>query len=42
MEMQIAEALANVISNPTAENIVPGVFDKAVVETVVTAVKNSK
>lgn len=42
MEMQIAEALANVISNPTAENIVPGVFDKAVVKTVVTAVKNSK
>lgn len=42
MEIQIAEALANVISNPTAENIVPGVFDKAVVETVVTAVKNSK
>lgn len=42
MEMQIAEALANVISNPTAESIVPGVFDKAVVETVVTAVKNSK
>lgn len=42
MEMQIAEALANIISNPTAENIVPGVFDKAVVETVVTAVKNSK
>lgn len=42
MEMQIAEALANVISNPTAENIVPGVFDKAVVETVITAVKNSK
>lgn len=42
MEMQIAEALANVISNPTAENIVPGVFDKLVVETVVTAVKNSK
>ncbi|MEE6666212.1 NADP-dependent malic enzyme [Pediococcus acidilactici] len=42
MEMQIAEALANIISNPTAESIVPGVFDKAVVETVVTAVKNSK
>lgn len=39
MESQIAAALAAMISQPTATQIVPGVFDQAVVENVVSAVK---
>ncbi|MCH5385611.1 NAD-dependent malic enzyme [Limosilactobacillus reuteri] len=38
LEKAIASALANMISNPTAEKIVPGVFDDGVVNTVAKAV----
>lgn len=40
LEKAIASALANMISNPTAEKIVPGVFDDGVVNTVVKAVQH--
>lgn len=40
LETAIASALANMISNPTAEKIVPGVFDDGVVNTVVKAVQH--
>lgn len=39
LEKAIASALANMISNPTAEKIVPGVFDDGVVNTVAKAVQ---
>lgn len=40
LEKAIASALANMISNPTAEKIVPGVFDDGVVNTVAKAVQH--
>ena len=40
LEKAIASALANMISNPTAEKIVPGVFVDGVVNTVVKAVQH--
>lgn len=42
MEAEIAKALANMIKAPTNEQIVPGVFDDGVVETVVEALKQYK
>lgn len=38
LEIKLAEALANMITNPTAARIIPGVFDEGVVETVAQAV----
>ena len=40
LEKAIASALANMISNPTAEKIVPGVFEDGVVNTVAKAVQH--
>lgn len=40
LEKAIASALANMISKPTAEKIVPGVFDDGVVNTVAKAVQH--
>ena len=40
LEKAIASALANIISNPTAEKIVPGVFEDGVVNTVAKAVQH--
>ena len=40
LEKAVASALANMISNPTAEKIVPGVFDDGVVNTVAKAVQH--
>ncbi len=40
LEKAIASALANMISNPTAKKIVPGVFDDGVVNTVAKAVQH--
>ncbi|MBB1099306.1 NADP-dependent malic enzyme [Limosilactobacillus sp. WF-MT5-A] len=40
LEKAIASGLANMISNPTAEKIVPGVFDDGVVNTVAKAVQH--
>ena len=40
LEKAIASALANMISNPTAEKIVPGVFEDGVVTTVAKAVQH--
>lgn len=40
LEKAIASVLANMISNPTAEKIVPGVFDDGVVNTVAKAVQH--
>ena len=40
IEKAIASALANMISNPTAEKIVPGVFEDGVVNTVAKAVQH--
>ncbi|MCC4412635.1 NAD-dependent malic enzyme [Limosilactobacillus reuteri] len=40
LEKAIASALANMISNPKAEKIVPGVFDDGVVNTVAKAVQH--
>lgn len=40
LEKAIASALANMISNPTAEKFVPGVFDDGVVNTVAKAVQH--
>lgn len=40
LEKAIASALANMISKPTAEKIVPGVFDNGVVNTVAKAVQH--
>ena len=40
LEMAIASGLANMISNPTAKKIVPGVFDDGVVDTVAQAVRH--
>lgn len=40
LEKAIASALANMISNPIAEKIVPGVFDDGVVNTVAKAVQH--
>lgn len=40
LEMAIASGLANMITNPTAEKIVPGVFDDGVVSTVAQAVQH--
>ncbi len=42
LELRIAKSLAGMISKPTAKNIVPSVFDKSVVKSVVAAVKQCK
>lgn len=42
LEMVTARALASIVSKPTAERIVPGVFDKGVVQTVTRAIVDYK
>lgn len=41
MKIAAAEALAGLVTNPTAEKIIPGPFDKGVAETVSSAIKKS-
>ncbi|MBI5221769.1 MAG: NAD-dependent malic enzyme, partial [Candidatus Magasanikbacteria bacterium] len=41
MKLAASYSLANLVKNPTPEKIIPGPFDKGVVETVARAVKNS-
>jgi malate dehydrogenase (oxaloacetate-decarboxylating) len=41
MKIAAAEALANLVKNPTAEKIIPGPFDEGVVKAVSEAIKNS-
>ncbi len=41
MKLAAAEALANLVKNPTAEKIIPGPFDEGVVKAISEAIKNS-
>ena len=40
LQLVVAKALASVVPTPTAEEVVPGVFNKQVVETVSQAVED--
>ena len=40
LQKTVAQALASVVAEPTAENIVPSVFDEHVVPTVAQAVED--